>query len=66
METPDRQPVSPTAAVHRIDEAIVVEAQEVRAVALRRHRPIEAVAANIVQGPATEEPITGRRIPDGT
>ena len=65
METPDRLPGSPIVAVRRIDAAIIVEAQEVRAVALRRHRPIEADAANIAQGLATSAATTGRRIPNG-
>ena len=66
MEAPDRLPVSPKVAVRRIDPATAEEVQVVRVVAIRRHRPIVAVAANKVQGPVAGEEITGLRIPDGT
>ena len=63
MEAPDRKPVSQIEVARRIDAAIVAETEFVRILAIRRHRPIAAVAADIVELPAGPA-ITGRRIPN--
>ena len=59
--------VRATDADRRKDVAIVVEGQVVRvvsAVAVRRCRPIEAVASDIVQTAIVAAAITRSRIPD--
>ena len=50
--------------VRRTDEAIVVEAQAVRAEIEMRSRPIAAVAADRAQTVIAEAAMTRRRIPD--
>ena len=52
------------AEVRRIDEAIVVEVQVVREVAVRRSRPKEAVVADIVETAIDAAAPTRSRIPD--
>ena len=51
------------AVVRRIDTAIAVEVQEVRVVAVRRSRPIDAAASDKVQAAIGAEAITRSRIP---
>ena len=64
LETTDRLTVRATAAFRRIDVAIVVEAQVVRAAIARRSRPIVAVVADTVET-EVDAAITRSRIPDG-
>ena len=57
-----------TAVVRRIDVGIVIEEieeQVIRAVKVRRSRPIGAVVANTVQTAIVKEAITRSRVPDG-
>ena len=65
METTDRPTVRATAAVRRIDVAIVVEVQAERVVTARRSRPIEAVAADIAETAIVAVAKTRSRVPDG-
>ena len=52
-------------ADQRIDAAIVVEAQVVRVVIVRRCRPIVAAVADKVETAIVVAAITRRRVPDG-
>ena len=65
LEATDRLAERTMVAAPRIDEAIVVEEQVVRAVAKWSTRPIAAAAADIVQRPTTAAAITRSRVPDG-
>ena len=65
LETTDREAARPAVAERRIDAATIVEAQVVRAAAIRRRRPTEAVVTDIAQHPNVEVAITRSRIPDG-
>ena len=63
METADRLTGRAIVAVRRIDEAIVAEAQVVRDVAVRRGRPIVAVATDTAETANAGGEITRSRIP---
>ena len=63
-EATDRQTVRAKVVARRIDAARAVEVQAVRAVAVRRSRPIVAVATDKAQAATVGVAITRSRIPD--
>ena len=65
LETTDRSTAQAIVAGRRIDAAIVVEAQPVRVVIVRRSRPIAAAVADKVETAIVVVAITRSRIPDG-
>ena len=64
LETTDRSTAQAIVAGRRIDAAIVVEAQPVRVVIVRRSRPIAAVVADIVETAIVAAATTRSRLPD--
>lgn len=64
LETTDRPTVRAIIVVRRIDPAIVAEEQAVRAVTVRRSRPIGAVVADIAETAIIAVAMTRSRVPN--
>ena len=63
LEATDRQPERTTVAVRRSNVAIAAEEEVIRFVTTRSNRPIEAVVADMAQGPIIGATITRSGIP---